>query len=173
MNFYCFFAACLLNFVAFVYCFCKVPFNNNVKALQTSTVKSSSLNKTGRQSYKNIFLLRASNNGQNYPNVEDEEEEPIKEANYRDSSDLYNRQSSKSRKKASTFFSRVIDDFVGKRYGAGEAFYGKRTSVMSEEGYAEFKQSGQKESQQSLDVAMNELLARPLQPNAVLLSGMA
>jgi hypothetical protein len=32
-------------------------------------------------------------------------------------------------------FSRSIDDFVGKRYGAGEAFYGKRTSDMSDEAY--------------------------------------
>jgi len=30
-------------------------------------------------------------------------------------------------------FQRSIDDFVGKRYGAGEAFYGRRTSDMSDE----------------------------------------
>lgn len=30
-------------------------------------------------------------------------------------------------------FDRTIDDFVGKRYGAGEAWYGKRTAGMSDE----------------------------------------
>ena len=30
-------------------------------------------------------------------------------------------------------FDRTIDDFVGKRYGAGEAWYGRRTALMSDE----------------------------------------
>lgn len=38
-------------------------------------------------------------------------------------------------KKKSTKFDRVIDDFIGKRYGAGEAFYGKRMSDLDEETY--------------------------------------
>ena len=38
-------------------------------------------------------------------------------------------------KKQSTRFARGLDDFVGKRYGAGEAFYGKRKSEMSEEDF--------------------------------------
>jgi hypothetical protein len=35
----------------------------------------------------------------------------------------------------STKFDRVVNDFVGKRYGAGAAFYGKRESDLSEEVY--------------------------------------
>ena len=31
----------------------------------------------------------------------------------------------------------MVSDFVGKRYGAGAAFYGKRASDLSEEAYAE------------------------------------
>ena len=38
-------------------------------------------------------------------------------------------------KKKSTKFDRAIDDFIGKRYGAGEAFYGKRMSDLDEETY--------------------------------------
>ena len=38
-------------------------------------------------------------------------------------------------KKKSTKFDRVIDDFIGKRYGAGEAFYGKRMSDLDEDTY--------------------------------------
>lgn len=37
----------------------------------------------------------------------------------------------------STKFDRVVSDFVGKRYGAGAAFYGARASDMSEAEYAE------------------------------------
>ena len=37
----------------------------------------------------------------------------------------------------STKFDRVVSDFVGKRYGAGAAFYGARSSDLSEEEYAE------------------------------------
>ena len=48
-----------------------------------------------------------------------------------------------SNTKQNTMFERVIDDFIGKRYGAGEAFYGKRTSRLTEEEYAKTK-GGQK-----------------------------
>lgn len=41
-------------------------------------------------------------------------------------------------KPKSTKFSRMLDDFVGKKYGAGEAFYGKRTSDLSEDQYREY-----------------------------------
>ena len=34
-------------------------------------------------------------------------------------------------------FDRVVDDFIGKRYGAGEFFYGKQTSKLSNEEYVE------------------------------------
>jgi len=37
----------------------------------------------------------------------------------------------------STKFDRVVNDFVGKRYGAGAAFYGKRESDLSEEEYGD------------------------------------
>ena len=36
----------------------------------------------------------------------------------------------------STKFDRIVDDFLNKRYGAGEAFYGKSTSKLSEEEYS-------------------------------------
>lgn len=42
-------------------------------------------------------------------------------------------------KKKSTKFDRVIDDFIGKRYGAGEAFYGKRMSDLDEDAYSEIQ----------------------------------
>ena len=40
-------------------------------------------------------------------------------------------------KKKSTKFDRVINDFVGKRYGAGNFFYGARESELTEEEYQE------------------------------------
>ena len=33
-------------------------------------------------------------------------------------------------------FDRVVDDFIGKRYGAGEYFYGRQTSKLSDDEYA-------------------------------------
>lgn len=41
----------------------------------------------------------------------------------------------KGEKMKSTAFERSLNDFIGKRYGAGEAFYGKRQSSLSEEEY--------------------------------------
>lgn len=39
--------------------------------------------------------------------------------------------------KKSTKFERGLNDFIGKRYGAGESFYGRRQSRLSEEEYQE------------------------------------
>lgn len=39
--------------------------------------------------------------------------------------------------KKSTAFERGLNDFIGKRYGAGESFYGRRQSRLSEEEYQE------------------------------------
>lgn len=39
----------------------------------------------------------------------------------------------------STMFERSLNDFIGKRYGAGEAFYGRRQSDLSEEEFQEKK----------------------------------
>ena len=50
-----------------------------------------------------------------------------------------NKDDSRRQPKKSTKIDRIIDDFVGKRYGNGEFFYGKRTSDMSEEDYQELK----------------------------------
>lgn len=46
----------------------------------------------------------------------------------------------KDGKKPNTKFDRVLDDFVGKRYGAGEAFYGKRKSALSEDDFQALRQ---------------------------------
>lgn len=40
----------------------------------------------------------------------------------------------------STKFDRTIDDFIGKRYGAGEAFYGRRVSDLDEAAYAQMRE---------------------------------
>ena len=64
--------------------------------------------------------------------------------------------------KKNTKFDRVVDDFLGKRYGAGEAFYGKRTSSLSEDEYQAMRG----------DVPVNkekELLNREFKDNAVLI----
>ena len=39
----------------------------------------------------------------------------------------------------STKFDRIIDDFIGKKYGSGQYFYGPRTSGLSEEEYAKLR----------------------------------
>lgn len=41
------------------------------------------------------------------------------------------------RPKKNTAFERSLNDFIGKRYGAGEAFYGRRLSDLSEDEYQE------------------------------------
>lgn len=59
----------------------------------------------------------------------------------------------------STYFDRVIADFIGKRYGAGEGFYGKRLSAMSEEEYAEqFGQNVNKQDFEAIEMTENAVL---------------
>ena len=73
-----------------------------------------------------------------------------------------NDKENKEVKKKSTKFDRVVDDFIGKRYGAGEAFYGKRTSQLSEDEYQAMRG----------DVPVNkekELMNREFKDNAVLI----
>ncbi len=57
-------------------------------------------------------------------------------------------------------FDRVVDDFVGKRYGAGEFFYGRQTSKLSNEEYAEM-----------YGVQSNEPENVPMRENAILIVG--
>jgi len=56
-------------------------------------------------------------------------------SNSNDYDEQQQQQPPKPEKKKNTMFERALDDFIGKRYGAGEAFYGKRTSALSEDEY--------------------------------------
>lgn len=60
-------------------------------------------------------------------------------------------------------FDRIVDDFVQKKYGAGEAFYGRRTQDMSDEEFD--KANGVVASDD------DELENAPLKGNAILLVG--
>lgn len=71
-------------------------------------------------------------------------------------------ESEKAGKRKSTKFDRVLDDFVGKRYGAGEAFYGKRKSELSED---EFQILRRERSPKQDEVEI------VLKPNAILICG--
>lgn len=68
----------------------------------------------------------------------------------------------KSKKRRSKF-DRIVDDFVQKKYGAGEAFYGRRTADMSDE---EFDKTNK-----IVTVVEDELENAPLKGNAILLVG--
>lgn len=56
---------------------------------------------------------------------------------------------------------RVVDDFIGKRFGAGDFFYGERVSQLTDEEYIEQYEAVDEE----------ELVERPLKDNAILLIG--
>ena len=56
---------------------------------------------------------------------------------------------------------RVVDDFIGKRFGAGDFFYGERVSQLTDEEYIEQYEAVDEE----------ELVERPLKDNAILLVG--
>lgn len=58
--------------------------------------------------------------------------------------DADSRRKSRQGPKKPSKFDRIIDDFVGKRFGAGEAFYGKRTSALSDEEYDDFLQDSRR-----------------------------
>jgi hypothetical protein len=60
--------------------------------------------------------------------------------------------------KKSTKFDRVLDDFVGKRYGAGEAFYGKRKSALSEEDFQALRQERQPKQDEIVQNLKNNAL---------------
>ena len=68
----------------------------------------------------------------------------------------------KSKQTKSTQFQRIIDDFIGKRYGAGESFYGKRMSKLTEEEYQEIKKSSSTTSKYD---------NKPFRENSILLVG--
>jgi len=59
-------------------------------------------------------------------------------------------------------FDRAVDDFVSKRYGQGEAWYGKRTSDLSDEDYDKLYSS------QNPKIEEEE---KPLKENAILIVG--
>ena len=61
---------------------------------------------------------------------------------------------------AKSKFDRVVDDFIGKRYGAGEFFYGKQTSKLSNEEYVEI-----------YGAQTNEPEDVPMRENAILIVG--
>ena len=58
-------------------------------------------------------------------------------------------------------FDRVVDDFIGKRFGAGDYFYGERISQLTDEEYMNQYEAVDEE----------ETLERPLKDNAILLVG--
>lgn len=68
--------------------------------------------------------------------------------------------------KKSSKFDRILDDFIGKKFGAGEAFYGKRTSTLSDEEYAELTKD-----EKSKEEVAAEYENQPLKNNAILLVG--
>ncbi len=65
----------------------------------------------------------------------------------------------------STKFDRIIADFVGKRYGAGQVFYGRRTSQLSE---AEYQQELNKNRKPT---SLADAASMELKNNAILLIG--
>ena len=69
-----------------------------------------------------------------------------------------------SNKPGRSKFDRALDDFIGKRYGNGEAFYGKRLADMDDEEYLE--RYGERESKQQIDWNAQEL-----KKNSILLVG--
>lgn len=58
-------------------------------------------------------------------------------------------------------FDRVVDDFIGKRFGAGDYFYGERISQLTDEEYVNQYEAVDEE----------EKVERPLRENAILLVG--
>jgi hypothetical protein len=74
-----------------------------------------------------------------------------------------NKDDGKEEKKVkSTKFDRVVNDFIGKRYGAGSYFYGQRLSDLSEEEFAERRGLRQQKSAKKDE---------PMKDNAILIVG--
>lgn len=74
----------------------------------------------------------------------------------------------KNKKLGKSRFDRMIDDFVNKRYGGGEAFYGKRLSTLSEEDY---QKEMLKRSQSDTSVEQKSMLNKEFKNNAILVVG--
>ena len=60
---------------------------------------------------------------------------------------------------------RIIDDFIGKKFGAGEKFYGKRTSGLSEDEYNDLIYQGKTVSAQGDKMAEYDRV--PMKSNAM------
>ena len=62
------------------------------------------------------------------------------------------------KKPKSTKFDRVIDDFVGKRYGAGEAWYGKQKSGFTDSEFEELRKLKNPEEEQGIEFRDNAIM---------------
>jgi len=61
-------------------------------------------------------------------------------------------------KPKSTKFDRVLDDFVGKRYGAGEAWYGKKKSGFTDSEFEELRKLKNPEEENGIEFNDNAIL---------------
>jgi hypothetical protein len=70
-------------------------------------------------------------------------------------------------------FDRVLDDFIGKKFGAGEAFYGRRTSTLSDEDLKKLSEVEISNSGKSRPLSLDEYcrIDRTFRDNAVLVVG--
>eukprot|EP01035_Chromulina_nebulosa_P066834 gene66834-91534_t len=70
-------------------------------------------------------------------------------------------------------FDRVLDDFIGKKFGAGEAFYGRRTSTLSDEDLQKLSEVEIRTSGKSRPLSLDEYcrIDRTFRDNAVLVVG--
>lgn len=70
-------------------------------------------------------------------------------------------------------FDRVLDDFIGKKFGAGEAFYGRRTSTLSDEDLLKLSDLEKSTSGKSRPLSLDEYcrIDRTFRDNAVLVVG--
>lgn len=74
-----------------------------------------------------------------------------------------NNSDSAKKGKKSTLFDRVVDDFVGKRYGAGEKFYGRRLSKLSEAQYSDLMRGSDEPEEAASNIELKD--------NAILVVG--
>ena len=68
-------------------------------------------------------------------------------------------------------FDRVLDDFIGKRFGAGEAFYGKRTSTLSDDELDQIRQRNALTTKRPSSLSEYCRIDQPFKDNAVLVVG--
>lgn len=112
--------------------------------------------------YNSLTRLHANNDKQDSP-----DSAPDTNTNANDDSNSYGSSSGNKNKQPvkSTKFDRVLDDFIGKKYGAGEKWYGEKTSKLSEDEYAALR---------GLDITVSQEQKEsdiPLKENAILLYG--